>query len=109
MRQLGSRKYAEREAAARQLETLGQPALAALRRAISTADLEVRLDGKAVGSGKGAGKKVQPDQVGFEVVLPKGTYKLAIVAKGGAGQAIYARFLDPDRKLRYPEPSPPKR
>jgi hypothetical protein len=42
VRQLGSRRYSEREAAARQLETLGAPALAALRRAVSTADLEVR-------------------------------------------------------------------
>jgi putative heme-binding domain-containing protein len=74
----------------------------------SSADFEVRLDGKAVGSGKGAGKRVQPDQAGFEVVLPRGTHKLAIVAKGGAGQAVYARFLDPDRKLRYPDPGEKK-
>jgi hypothetical protein len=51
---------------------------------------------------------VQPDQVGFEVVLPKGAHKLAIVAKGGAGQVVYARFLDPDRKLRYPDPGEKK-
>jgi putative membrane-bound dehydrogenase-like protein len=69
----------------------------------SSADFEVRLDGKAVGTGKGTGKQVQPDQVGFEVVLPKGTHKLTVVAKGGAAQAVYARFLDPDRKLRYPD------
>jgi hypothetical protein len=42
VRQLGSRKYAEREAAARQLEALGEPALPALRRAVSEAELEVR-------------------------------------------------------------------
>src|SRR5205823_6578585 len=42
VRQLGGRKYSEREAAARQLEALGEPALPALRRAISTAELEVR-------------------------------------------------------------------
>jgi putative membrane-bound dehydrogenase-like protein len=69
----------------------------------SSADFEVRLDGQAVGTGKGTGKQVQPDQVGFEVVLPKGAHKLTVVVKGGAGQAVYARFLDPDRKLRYPD------
>jgi putative heme-binding domain-containing protein len=69
----------------------------------SSTDFEVRLDGRAVGTGKGTGKQVQPDQVGFEVVLPKGAHKLTVVAKGGIGQAVYARFLDPDRKLRYPD------
>jgi hypothetical protein len=42
VRQLGSRKYSEREAAARQLEALGEPALPALRRVVSSGDLEVR-------------------------------------------------------------------
>ena len=67
----------------------------------SSADYEVRLDGKAIGTGKGTGKQVQPDQAGFEVVLPTGTHTLTIVLKGGAGNSLYARFLDPDRKLRY--------
>jgi hypothetical protein len=42
VKQLGSRKYAERAAATRQLEALGEPALPALRRAAATADLETR-------------------------------------------------------------------
>ena len=32
-----------------------------------------------------------------------GKHTLAIVVKGGAGNVLYARFLDPDRKLSYPD------
>ena len=46
---------------------------------------------------------MRPDHDGFDVTLPEGKHTLAIVVKGGAGQALYARFLDPDRKLRYPD------
>lgn len=67
----------------------------------SSADYEVRLDGKAIGMGKGTGKQLQPDQAGFDVTLPTGKHTLTIVVKGGAGNALHARFLDPDRKLRY--------
>jgi hypothetical protein len=42
IRQLGSRKYAEREVAARKLAAVGESALPALRRAARTADLEIR-------------------------------------------------------------------
>ncbi len=69
----------------------------------SSADYEVRLDGKSIGTGKGAGKQLQPDQAGFEVTLSSGKHTLTIVVKGGEGNAIFARFLDPDRKLRYPD------
>jgi len=68
----------------------------------STADFDVRLNGKPVGSGKGTGAKVAPDQVLFEVTLPKGTHTLTIAAKQGNG-VVFARFADPDRKLRYPD------
>lgn len=68
----------------------------------SSADYEVRLNGTAIGTGKGTGKQVQPDQAGFEIALPKGTHKVAIVAKTGGG-VVFARFTDPDRKLRYPD------
>jgi putative membrane-bound dehydrogenase-like protein len=70
----------------------------------SSADFEVRLDGKLLGSGKGAGKQVQPDQVRFEVTLPKGAHTLELQAKVGAdGGAVFLRFADPDRSLRYPD------
>jgi hypothetical protein len=42
IQQLGSRKYAEREAAARKLEAVGGPALPPLRRAARQANLEIR-------------------------------------------------------------------
>ncbi|HEV3439488.1 MAG TPA: PVC-type heme-binding CxxCH protein [Gemmata sp.] len=69
----------------------------------SSADYEVRLDGKPIGTGKGTGKQLQPDQAAFDMALPTGKHTLTIVVKGGAGNALHARFLDPDRKLRYPD------
>jgi hypothetical protein len=70
----------------------------------STADYEVRIDGKPLGVGKGSGKQLRPDQDGFDVALPAGKHTLTVVVKGGgAGQALHARFLDPDRKLSYPD------
>jgi putative heme-binding domain-containing protein len=67
----------------------------------SSADFEVKLNGHVVGNGRGTGKQVQPDQSSIAVVLPKGTSKVAIIAKGSG--AVYARFTDPNRKLRYPD------
>ncbi|HSQ54917.1 MAG TPA: c-type cytochrome, partial [Gemmata sp.] len=69
----------------------------------SSADYEVRLDGKAIGTGKGTGKTLRPDQDSFDVSLTRGKHTLAIVVKGGAGNVLYARFLDPARKLSYPD------
>jgi hypothetical protein len=69
----------------------------------SSADYEVRLDGKAVGAGRGTGKDPRPDGDSFDVALPAGKHTLTVVVKGGAGNTLYARFLDPDRKLRYPD------
>jgi HEAT repeat protein len=42
IRQLGSDNYNHREAASRELETIGGPALTALRKATANGDLEVR-------------------------------------------------------------------
>jgi putative heme-binding domain-containing protein len=70
----------------------------------SSAEFVVRVDGKAVGGGVGAGKEVRPDMAGFEVLLPKGTHTVTVAVKAaGPGQVVYARFRDPDRKLRYPD------
>ncbi|MBA4066295.1 MAG: hypothetical protein C0501_21780 [Isosphaera sp.] len=70
----------------------------------SSADYEVRLNGQAVGVGKGAGKQLRPDQDAFDVTLPAGKHTLTVVVKNGAGgNAVFARFLDPDRKLSYPD------
>lgn len=69
----------------------------------STGDYEVRLDGKVIGTGKGGGKDVRSDRDSFDITLPAGKHTLAIVVKGAGPHAVYARFLDPDRKLRYPD------
>jgi putative heme-binding domain-containing protein len=74
----------------------------------SSADYEVRLNGKAIGTGKGTGKQLRPDQDSFDVTLPAGKHTLSIVARGGAGNGLHARFLDPDRKLSYPDVSESK-
>jgi hypothetical protein len=36
------------------------------------------------------------------VALPAGKHTVSIVVKGGGG-LLAARFVDPDRKLRYPD------
>src|SRR5207302_1676547 len=54
----------------------------------SSADYEVRLDGKPVGVGKGTGKDTRPDQSGFEVVLPKGAHTLTLAVKVGGPGAV---------------------
>jgi putative heme-binding domain-containing protein len=69
----------------------------------SSADYEVRLNGKAVGAGRGTGKDLRPDQDSHDVTLPAGKHTLSVVVKGGANNALAVRFLDPDRKLRYPD------
>lgn len=46
----------------------------------------------------------QPDTISAEVALVPGVNRLRLeIDCRGDGQAIYARFLDPDRKLRYPD------
>ena len=69
----------------------------------ATGDYEVRLDGKVIGTGKGAGKEVRSDRDSFDITLPAGKHTLAIVVKGAGAHAVYARFLDPDRRLHYPD------
>lgn len=70
----------------------------------SSADYEVRLNGMTVAAGKGAGRDVRPDRDAIDVRLPAGSQRLTLVLKGQGEQTLYVRFLDPDRKLRYPEP-----
>ena len=69
----------------------------------STGDYEVRLDGKVIGTGRGAGKELRPDRDGFDLTVPAGKHTLAIVVKGVGAHTVYARVLDPDRKLTYPD------
>lgn len=74
----------------------------------STGDYEVRLNGKAIGTGRGAGKDVRPDRDGLDLMLPEGKSTLTVVVKGSGPNVVYARLLDPDRKLHYPEPAEKK-
>lgn len=75
----------------------------------SSADYEVELYGKVVAQGKGAGKEVRPDRDGTDVHLPVGELTLKVTLKGDGPKVLYARFADPDRKLRYPEPPAEKK
>ncbi len=68
----------------------------------SSTEFVVELDGKPLGKGTGTGKAIQPDTDGFEVTLPAGEHTLRIIT-GEAEAVLYARFLDPERKLSYPE------
>jgi hypothetical protein len=67
----------------------------------SSADYEVRLNGKPVGVGRGAGKDLRPDQDSHDVMLPAGKHTLTVVVKVGGNDSLAVRLLDPDRKLRY--------
>lgn len=68
----------------------------------SSAALEVKLNGQTVYTG--APGSPGPDAASAAVELKAGENVLEITARTqGEGQAVYARFLDPDRKLRYPE------
>ena len=66
--------------------------------------VEAWVNGKRVYEGKpGDGKG--PDQAGADVELKEGTNVVVIKATyKGTKEALYARLLDPNRKLRYPEP-----
>jgi putative membrane-bound dehydrogenase-like protein len=69
----------------------------------SSSDYEVRFNGDVIANGKGAGKDVRPDRDSIDLHLPVGKHTLTIVVKGAGPHAVYARFLDPDRKLKYPD------
>jgi len=61
----------------------------------------VKLNGTAVFQGSLTGS--QPDQTTIDVQLKEGINRLTIEAKyKGVNAAVYARFADPERKLRYP-------
>jgi putative membrane-bound dehydrogenase-like protein len=67
-----------------------------------TAELTVSLNGKQIYKGRPGAD--QPDQASAEVELNEGANKLVIEAKSSSGKgAVFARFLDPDRKLRNGE------
>jgi putative membrane-bound dehydrogenase-like protein len=62
------------------------------------------VNGKLVYEGK-PGDGRGPDQAGADVELTEGTNTIVLKATyKGDKEALYARLLDPNRKLRYPEP-----
>jgi putative membrane-bound dehydrogenase-like protein len=66
--------------------------------------IKVWLNGKVVYEGQPGPGPAQPDQDGVDVDLSEGANRLLVqITYQGDNEAIYARFLDPDRKLRYGE------
>jgi putative heme-binding domain-containing protein len=64
----------------------------------------IRLNGTVIGEVQGTGKEAQPDQGAVDVELRKGKNRISIsLTHKGKGESIFARFLDPDRKLIYPD------
>jgi putative membrane-bound dehydrogenase-like protein len=66
--------------------------------------VEVWLNGKRVYQAKPGAAPVAPDQASIEIQLKEGTNELLFrVDYQGETEVLYARLLDPERKLRYPE------
>ena len=67
---------------------------------------EMWLNGKQVYAGKPSNGPAAPDQVSVEVALKAGMNRLLFeVSYQGSNEVLYARLLDPQRKLTYPEPA----
>jgi putative heme-binding domain-containing protein len=62
------------------------------------------FNGKEVYQGKPGSGPAAPDQAGVDVELREGTNRLLFrISYQGDREALYARLLDPQRKLKYPE------
>lgn len=67
--------------------------------------LKVWLNGKLVYDGKPGPAPANPDQAGVDVSLQAGVNRVVIeVRYQGETEGVFARFSDPQRLLRYPEP-----
>ncbi len=67
--------------------------------------VEAWVNGKQVYKGKPGSGTANPDQASADVELAEGTNQIIIKATyKGAKERLYARLLDPNRKLRYLEP-----
>ncbi|HEY2783842.1 MAG TPA: PVC-type heme-binding CxxCH protein [Fimbriiglobus sp.] len=64
--------------------------------------IEVKIDGRAVGGAAGGSGPVEPDREALPVELTKGEHTVRFEIEARTGKGIYARFLDPERKLTYP-------
>jgi putative membrane-bound dehydrogenase-like protein len=67
--------------------------------------LRVWLNGKLVYRGTPASGQLAPDQASVDMELQPGANRLLFeVRYRGEREGLYARLLDPDRRLSYPEP-----
>jgi putative membrane-bound dehydrogenase-like protein len=65
--------------------------------------VQVWLNGKSIYQGTPGKGSVGPDQLGVDVKLQKGVNRFVFeIRYQAAGQPLYARLLDPQRKLKYP-------
>lgn len=66
--------------------------------------MRITLNGKEIYAGRPGAGTLQPDLAAIDVEFRQGTNRLMFdVHYQGETEAIYARLLDPDRRLRYPE------
>lgn len=85
--------------------TVTAPADMKVRLLLGTKNMaQVRIGDAAPQMVRAGGGVVRPDQMSVEVELKKGNNVLTLMTSyEGTDNALYLRFLDPDRKLRYPE------
>ncbi len=66
--------------------------------------VQVWLNGKSVYKGRPSNGPAGPDQVGVDVELREGVNRLLFeIRYRGSQEALYARLLDPQRRLKYQE------
>src|SRR5260370_17682569 len=65
--------------------------------------VRVWLNGKSVYQGTPSKGPAEPDQAGVDIQLKEGVNRLVFeVRYQGDREVLYARLLDPQRKLRFP-------
>jgi putative heme-binding domain-containing protein len=98
----------EGEAKAYVAATVTAPAALRTRLLVGAAyPVQVWLNGKKVYEGKPDRGPTAPDQAGIDVDLQEGVNRLLFqAAYQGGKEMLYARLLDPQRQLQYPERNP---
>lgn len=70
----------------------------------SNHSVEVRVDDKMIYRGQPGKSELAPDQHGVDLILHEGPNRLLFeITYRGDNEGLYARFWDPDRKLKYTE------
>ncbi len=65
-------------------------------------DYQITVNDQDKIAGKGSNSNAQPDQSGVDVSLKAGVNTIKLTTSHeGKNEALFLRFLDPDRKLRY--------